>query len=183
VTRLVLIAFVALTVLGCEAQASAPNAVIDHDVKDIDGNAVKLSSYRGKVLLVVNVASECGFTPQYAELEQLYEKYKDKGVVVLGFPSNDFGGQEPGTPAEIKAFTSQTYGVTFPLFEKVHAKGDGIAPLYKTLTTETPFPGTIGWNFTKFVVDKTGHVVARFPSKVTPLDPALTAALDKALGT
>jgi glutathione peroxidase len=172
-----------LGMLGCTANATPPDdVVIAHDVKDIDGKPVSLASYRGKVLLLVNVASECGFTPQYADLEKLYESERDKGVEVLGFPSNDFGGQEPGDAATIKQFTKDTYGVTFKLFEKVHTNGPEAAPLYHALTSEVApqFRGPIKWNFTKFVVDKTGHVVARFPSETTPLDPALVAALDRA---
>lgn len=176
-----------LSLGACTAEAkdqgtgAGPDAVIEHTVKDIDGREVSLKDYRGKALLVVNVASECGFTPQYAELEKLHRRYQNKGLVVLGFPSNDFGGQEPGSPADIKKFASEEYGVTFPLFDKVHAKGEAIAPLYKTLTTETRFPGPVKWNFTKFLVDPAGRVVARFPSDVDPLAPELLAAVDAAL--
>jgi glutathione peroxidase len=172
-----------VTVLAaCRAEERATmDHVIDHVVKDIDGKDVSLASYRGKVLLIVNVASECGYTPQYTDLEALYERYAARGLVVLGFPSNDFGSQEPGSCEAIKDFATSTYGVTFPLFDKVHAKGDAIAPLYKTLTTETPFPGPVKWNFAKFVVDKRGHVVARFPSATTPFDAQLTSAIERAL--
>jgi glutathione peroxidase len=175
---------VALAALACSAQASPPSvkdAVIAHDVDDIDGKHVSLSSYRGKVAMIVNVASECGFTPQYAGLEALYEKYRAQGFVVLGFPSNDFGGQEPGDADEIKKFTSEQFHVTFPLFAKLHATGPDIAPLYRTLTTQTKFPGEVKWNFTKFLVDKTGHVVARFPSEITPDDPSIASAVEAAL--
>jgi glutathione peroxidase len=163
--------------------AVACTPAVDHVVKDIDGKDVSLASYRGKALLVVNVASECGYTPQYAELQQLYDKYRDKGLVVLGFPSNDFGGQEPGDNAQIKKFASEEYGVTFPLFDKVHATGAEIAPLYKFLTekTDEKLRGPVKWNFTKFVVDAKGKVIARFESKTTPLDPQLTSAIESAL--
>ena len=165
---------------GCHA--APPDAVIDHAVVDIDGRAVKLSEYRGKVALIVNVASECGYTPQYADLQELYQRFRDRGFVVLGFPSNDFGGQEPGDGAAIKKFAKEHYDVTFPLFDKVHAKnGPEQAPLYRTLTHDTRFPGDVKWNFTKFLVDKSGHVVARFPSETTPLDDKVLEAVNAAL--
>jgi glutathione peroxidase len=173
-----------LVAAACTAEAKAPDAksggdaVIDHVVKDIDGKEISLSTYRGKVALVVNVASECGFTPQYADLQKLYAQDEGRGLVVLGFPSNDFGGQEPGTPEEIKKFAHDEFGVTFPLFEKVHATGPDIAPLYKTLTTQTPFPGPVKWNFTKFLVDRSGHVVARFPSDTPPMAPDVITAIE-----
>jgi glutathione peroxidase len=154
-------------------------------VTDIDGNAVDLAAtYRGKVLVIVNVASECGYTPQYADLQALYAKYKDKGVEVLAFPSNDFGGQEPNDRAAIKQFAQTEYGATFPMFDKVHATGPDIAPLYAFMTTKA-LPedkrGPVKWNFEKFVVDRSGKVVARFPSKVEPLDPTLTKTIDALL--
>jgi glutathione peroxidase len=163
--------------------SSTAAPTLDTPVTDIHGKAVSLASYRGKALLVVNVASECGYTPQYAALQQLYASYQARGLVVLGFPSNDFGGQEPGDRAAIEKFASETYGVTFPLFDKVHATGAEIAPLYKTLTTEIDpkLRGPIGWNFTKFVVDPQGHVVARFPSEVDPMSPAVKAAIEAVL--
>ena len=163
--------------------AAACGPKVDHTVVDIDGNAVKLSDYRGKVLVVVNVASECGFTPQYADLQKLYATYQARGVEVFAFPSNDYGGQEPGDRAKIKELAVTEYGATFKLFDKVHATGPEIAPLYEMLTTKVaePLRGPVKWNFEKFVVDKTGTVVARFPSKVEPLDPALTAAIDAVL--
>lgn len=169
-----------------ESSKPAAAVVVDHEVKDIDGRSVSLKEYRGKAVLIVNVASECGYTPQYAELEQLYRQYRDRGLVVLGFPSNDFGGQEPGSSAEIKKFAQEQYGVTFPLFEKVHATGDEIAPVYKTLTTQGSLSGPVKsgpvkWNFTKFLLDPTGKVVARFPSDVPPTAPQLRAAIEAAL--
>jgi glutathione peroxidase len=129
-------------------------------------------------VLIVNVASRCGFTPQYAGLEALYEKYKDRGFVILGFPANNFGGQEPGTNEEIKTFCSSKYNVTFPMYSKISVKGDDKAPLYQFLTATG---GEIQWNFTKFLVDKNGKVVARFEPKVTPESPEVAEAIEKAL--
>lgn len=153
-------------------------------VKDIDGRSVALSRYEGKVLLVVNVASECGFTGQYANMERLYRKYKDQGFVVLGFPANNFGNQEPGTNAEIKAFCTRQFGVTFPMFSKISVKGEDIHPLYRYLTSPEAngrFGGPIPWNFNKFLIDKDGKTIARFPSEVDPLDPQITKAVEAAL--
>jgi glutathione peroxidase len=144
----------------------------------LDGKAISLSQYRGKVLVVVNTASECGFTPQYAGLEHLYETYKDKGVVVLGFPSNDFGGQEPGSPEEIKTFCDKKYHVTFPMFAKVKTKGEGRSPVYAFLTTGHGEPK---WNFHKYVVGKDGQVRAEFESAVKPESEELKRAIDAAL--
>ena len=163
------------------ALASGP--IIDHEVETLEGTKAKLSDYRGKALLLVNVASECGYTPQYAQLQELYGKYKDRGLVVLGFPSNDFGGQEPGDAAQIKEFVTSKFAVDFPMMAKVHAKGPEIAPLYKTLTQDTPegIKGEVKWNFTKFLVDPTGKVVARFDSGVDPMGPEVVAAVEKNL--
>jgi glutathione peroxidase len=163
--------------------AAGDGPVIDHEVETLDGTKQKLADLRGKAVLVVNVASECGYTPQYAQLQELYGKYKDRGLVVLGFPSNDFGGQEPGDAAAIKEFVTSKYAVDFPMMAKVHAKGPEIAPLYKTLTEETPegMRGEIKWNFTKFLVDPTGKVVQRFDTKVEPLAPEVIAAIEKVL--
>jgi glutathione peroxidase len=168
----------AATAATAASTTTAAAVPLDHVVTDIDGKAVDLKSLRGKVLLIVNVASECGYTPQYAELQQLYATYKDKGVVVLGFPSNDHGGQEPADGAAIKAFASSEYGVTFPLFAKVHTTGAEMAPLYKSLTTHK---GPVKWNFTKFLVDQNGVVRERFDSGVEPLSPKLTGAIDALL--
>ena len=187
-----------VSMLGCEANAGKPadadksttttttttattaksGPTLDLDVIDIDGKSVSLKDYRGKALLIVNVASECGYTPQYADLQTLHAEYAPKGLVVLGFPSNDFGGQEPGDGAAIKKFASEEYGVTFPLFAKVHAKGDDIAPLYKTLSAQK---GGVKWNFTKFLVDPQGHVVAKFDSGVSPTSAELKTAIDAVL--
>ncbi len=159
------------------ADKEKPMTVHDLSVPTIDGSLASLSAYKGKVLLIVNVASECGFTPQYEGLQKLWEEYKGKGLVVLGFPSNDFGGQEPGSEAEIKKFCSLKYHVTFPMFAKVKTHGDGQAPLYKVLAQK----GEPKWNFHKYLVGKDGTVKAAFPSKVTPESAELRQAIDAAL--
>ncbi len=152
-------------------------------VKDMDGNMVPLSKYKGKVLLIVNVASKCGFTPQYAGLEKLYEKYKDKGLVILGFPCNQFMSQEPGTDAEIKTFCSTKYNVTFPLFDKIEVNGDNTIPLYQFLKKAELDKGRpdIGWNFNKFLIDRSGHPVKRYVSKQKPeeFDSEIQSAVSK----
>ncbi len=156
----------------------APRSVYEFKLKTIDGQNFSLAKYKGKKVLVVNTASKCGFTPQYAELQKLADQYKDK-VVVVGFPANNFGGQEPGSNPMIKEFCSKNYGVTFPLSEKVSVKGDDISPLFKYLT-EAPnpdFTGEIKWNFEKFLIDENGNLVHRFRSQVTPLSPELTKYL------
>lgn len=159
-------------------------SVYDFALKDIDGNQVKLEQYRGKAVMIVNVASRCGFTPQYEGLEAIYRKYKDQGFVVLGFPANNFKGQEPGTDQEIKSFCSTKYDVTFPVFSKISVKGDDQHPLYKYLTgkeTNPQFPGEITWNFNKFLLDKTGRVAARFDSKERPESEKVMQAIEQAL--
>lgn len=157
--------------------------IIDHKLKDISGGTLDLGALRGKAVLLVNVASQCGYTPQYKGLEELYKKYKDRGLVVVGVPSNDFGGQEPGTETEIKQFCEVRFGVTFPLAAKVHAKGPEIAPVYKALTQDTPdgIKGDVKWNFTKFLVGKDGKVVKRFESGVKPDSADLTSAVEQVL--
>lgn len=150
-------------------------------MKAIDGADVDLGAYRGKVVLIVNVASRCGATPQYAGLQGLYEKYRDKGFVVLGFPANDFGAQEPGNEAEIKEFCSTKYGVTFPMFAKITVKGPQKATLYKVLTETADPSGEVGWNFEKFLIGKDGTIAGRFKTRVSPEDPELTAAIEAAL--
>jgi glutathione peroxidase len=165
-------------------QTSALFAGSLHDiqVKDIDGKDSSLKAYQGKVLLIVNVASRCGFTPQYKNLEAVYEKYKDKGFAVLGFPCNQFGGQEPGTNEEIKQFCSSKYSVSFPLFDKIEVNGPGRHPLYFALAgKDSPFPGDIKWNFNKFLIGKDGKILKRFDSRVTPDSPEVTAAIEAAL--
>jgi glutathione peroxidase len=160
------------------------SSVHEFTLNSIDGKPGPLAAYQGKVVLIVNVASRCGFTPQYAGLEALYEKYKDRGFTILGFPANNFGGQEPGTNEEIKTFCRTKYNVTFPMYSKISVKGDDKAPLYQFLTDKQANPATGGeiqWNFTKFLVDKNGKVVARFEPKVTPESPDVTEAIEKAL--
>jgi glutathione peroxidase len=157
---------------------TAPSTVYDFKVKDIEGKNFKLSKYKGKKLLIVNTASKCGYTKQYAELQKLADQYKDK-VVVLGFPANNFNGQEPGTNSEIKEFCSKNFGVTFPLSEKVSVKGLDIAPIFQYLTTqENPdFTGDIKWNFEKFLIDENGKLIHRYRSAVTPLSAEITSKL------
>ena len=146
--------------------------------KTITGNDSTLSAFKGKVVLVVNTASECGFTPQYEGLEKLYEKYKDRGLVVVGFPANNFGHQEPGTNEQIAKFCSTKYSVTFPMMSKVSVKGADIHPLFRYLTEQSPIPGEIKWNFSKFLLDKNGKLVARYLSEITPLDSGLTSRIE-----
>ena len=175
--------FVLLALLGTTLMA-AEKTVYDFTLNSIDGQPTPLSSFKGKVVLLVNVASRCGYTPQYAGLEALYEKYKDRGFVIVGIPANNFGAQEPGTNQEIKTFCTAKYHVTFPMMAKVSVKGDDITPLYAFLTDKSAHPdtgGEIGWNFTKFLVGPDGRVIARFDSKVTPDSPDLTSAVEKAL--
>src|SRR5215213_11554087 len=171
--------------LYCTESASAkPPTVFDFKMKDIDGKDIKLKKYKGNVLLVVNTASKCGYTPQYESLQTIYDKYSAQGFYVLGFPANNFGGQEPGTEAEIKEFCTTKYKVTFPLFAKISVKGNDQDPLYKFLTskeTNPSFAGDITWNFNKFLIDKKGNVVARFSSKDTPQGEAVTQAIEKYL--
>ncbi len=169
-------ASLALTSMNLPA-ANAPS-LYDFKVNSLDGKPADLGQYKGHVVLVVNVASKCGFTPQYAGLEKLYLAYKDKGFFILGFPANDFGHQEPGTSQEIAAFCSSKYSVTFPMFEKVVTKGPGQSPVYQFLTTGFPAPT---WNFCKYLIDPTGKVLKFFPSKVKPQDKELTDAIDAAL--
>ena len=164
--------------------AAQSGGALDYTVTTIDGQEKKLSDYKGQVVLLVNVASKCGLTPQYKALESTYQKYKDKGFVVVGFPANNFMGQEPGTNEEIKQFCSTKYNVTFPMMSKVSVKGDDKHPLYKFLTegkAGEDFAGDVEWNFAKFLVDRNGNVMARFGSKTTPDSPQATAAIEKAL--
>jgi glutathione peroxidase len=158
--------------------------VYEFNMNSIDGQPMPLSKFQGKVMLIVNVASKCGFTPQYEALEAVYEKYKDQGLVIVGFPANNFMAQEPGTDAEIKTFCSTKYNVKFPLYSKISVKGDDKAPLYQFLTDSNTNPktgGEIKWNFTKFLVDRNGKVIARFESPVKPDSPEITGAIEKAL--
>ena len=164
--------------------AAAGPSVLDFKVKDIDGTEVKLKKYKGNVLLVVNTASKCGYTPQYESLEATYNKYKDKRFFVLGFPANNFGSQEPGTDAEIKEFCTSKYHVTFPMFAKISVKGEDQDPLYAYLTDlkiNPVYGGVITWNFNKFLIDRKGAIVGRFSSKQTPDSPEVIAAIEQAL--
>lgn len=187
-TAPIVLALLALAVLGADAareEARAPEerGVLDYRMKRIDGQEQDLSDYQGQVLLLVNVASKCGLTPQYDGLEGLYEARKDEGFAVLGFPANEFAGQEPGSDGEIADFCRSTYGVKFPMFSKIVVKGDGIHPLYAYLTSlPAPLGGEIQWNFQKFLVDRTGRVAARFDPRTPPDDPALIAKLEALLG-
>jgi len=156
------------------------STLYDFKITSIDGQPVDLSQYKGKVALVVNVASRCGYTKQYKGLESLYREYKDKGFEILGFPSNDFGAQEPGTETEIKSFCSLTYDVTFDMFSKVQVKGSGIVDVYKYLTDNTG--NQVEWNFNKFLVDKEGKVVKYYPSNVAPEDAGLRKDIESLLG-
>lgn len=174
----------AVTIRMVDAEEKKVSPFLNHTMNDIDGKAVPLSKYQGKVLLMVNVASRCGLTPQYTPLQALYEKYKGQGLVVLGFPANEFGKQEPGTEAEIKEFCNAKYKVTFPMFSKIVVKGEGQHPLYKQLTDKTTnpkFAGDIEWNFAKFLLNRNGEVIARFPSRVSPDSPEVIAAIEKEL--
>jgi len=174
---------VLIALLGMSAMAAEKN-VYDFTLNSIDGQPTPLSNFKGKVMLLVNVASRCGFTPQYSGLESLYEKYKDRGFVIVGIPANNFGGQEPGTNQEIKSFCTAKYHVSFPMMAKVSVKGSDITPLYAFLTDKNLHPetgGDIGWNFTKFLVGPDGKVIARFDSKVEPESPEVTSAVEKSL--
>jgi glutathione peroxidase len=160
------------------------SSVHEFTLKSIDGKTTPLANYKGKVVMIVNVASRCGYTPQYTQLEAVYEKYKGQGLVILGFPANNFMGQEPGTDEEIKTFCSTKYNVSFPLFSKISVKGDDKAPLYQFLTDKTANPttgGEIGWNFTKFLVDRDGKVIQRFDTKTKPDAPEVISAIEAAL--
>jgi glutathione peroxidase len=188
--RLVRVNLSAMKTIGCVAALFLMTTLIhagsiyDIAVKDIDGKDTTLGAYKGKVLLIVNVASKCGFTPQYKNLEAVYEKYKDKGFVILGFPCNQFGSQEPGTDTEIKQFCTSKYFITFPLFDKIEVNGANRHPLYVALAGETsPFPGNITWNFNKFLISRDGKILKRFDSKIKPDAPEAMEAIEAALAT
>lgn len=168
-----------ISLIALTGLVSSP--IYDISVKTIDGKPKSLADYKGKVMLIVNVASECGYTSQYAGLEKLHKKYQSQGLVVLGFPSNDFGGQEPGTNAEIKKFCSDSYQISFDLFEKIHVKGSEQHPLYKLLTSNADPAGDINWNFEKFLITRDGNILASFKSIVTPEDKMLIDMIEKAL--
>lgn len=164
-----------------DAPKPTPNKIYQFKVETIDGKPRQLRRYRGKVLLVVNVASKCGNTPQYEGLEKIYTKYKKQGLVVLGFPANNFGSQEPGTNAEIKTFCTEKYAVTFPMFAKISVKGPDQAPLYAWLQKNGPRHEDIEWNFAKFLIGRNGKVAKRFAPQVVPEDPELVAAIEAEL--
>ena len=166
------------------AEPTKERSMYEFTMKDIDGNDIKLDKYKGSVVMMVNVASKCGLTPQYEALQATYDKYKDKGFVVLGFPANNFMGQEPGTEKEIKEFCQLKYNVTFPMFGKISVKGADQHPLYTFLThreTNPGFEGEISWNFEKFLTDKNGKVVARFSPTTKPDDPSVIKAIEAEL--
>ncbi len=176
--------FVLTLCVAATAMASAVKSVYNFTMKSIDGQPVALKQYRGKVLMIVNVASKCGFTPQYSALESVYEKYKGQGLIIFGVPANNFAQQEPGTDQEIKTFCRNKYAVSFPMMSKVSVAGEDKTPLYAYLTdtTQNPkFAGEIKWNFTKFLVDRTGKPVARFEPAVKPDSPEVAAAIEAAL--
>jgi len=191
-TTLVKLLVIVLTILILAPGQSTPKnrqkiipPVLDFTMKDIDGKKVHLYKYAGDVIMIVNTASLCGNTPQYAGLQKLYDKYKDQGFVVLGFPSNDFKQQEPGTNKQIKEFCSLTYSVKFPMFSKIIVKGKGQAPLYQYLTskeTNPQFGGEIEWNFAKFLISRKGEIVARYQPKQDPTKPEVVQAIEQELG-
>lgn len=166
------------TFLFAALTTMAADNIHEFTMKSIDGKPTQLASYKGKVVLAVNVASQCGYTPQYAGLEALYKKYQAKGLVVAGFPANNFGAQEPGTDSEIKTFCDRNYKVTFPIFSKISVKGADQAPLYQYLTKNA---GEVKWNFAKFLIGKDGRVIKKFDSGVEPSSEELTKAIEAAL--
>ena len=173
---------IGVTCLAAGDQTVAP--ALDFTMKSLSGKPVELSHYQGKVVLMVNTASQCGYTPQYEGLEALYKKYGPQGLAVLGFPANEFGQQEPGSDPEIAEFCRKNYGVTFDMFSKVVVKGEGQCPLYKFLTskeTDPKFAGPIKWNFEKFLLSRDGQVVARFESGTEPDDPKVIEAIEAEL--
>ncbi len=180
----VALAFIPAVSAEKKGKKSLP-VTLDHDMKTITGKTINLAeAYAGKVVLIVNVASECGATPQYKDLQTLYEKYKDKGFVVLGMPCNQFGGQEPGSDAEIKKFCEAKYAVTFPMFSKIDVKGKKQASLYKVITSKDHCPsdaGDVGWNFEKFLLGRDGKVVARYRTGVNPGNEKVSKAVESAL--
>jgi len=179
---------IALVVISCTTGNNMETNLRQNDgklytfsMKTIDGETKSLEEYKGKVMMIVNVASKCGYTPQYEGLEKIFQKYRDRGFMILGFPANDFLRQEPGTDEEIKSFCSLTYGVTFDMFSKIIVDGKDQDPLYSYLTNESPVSGPVKWNFQKYLVDRKGNVVARFTPATEPTDPKLIAALESLL--
>jgi len=170
--------FVCARISSAAATSQPASSPLGFTMKDIDGKDKNLADYKGKVVLMVNVASKCGYTPQYKGLEKLYEDYKDKGLVIIGFPANNFHSQEPGSDAVIKEFCTGKYNVTFPMMSKISVKGDDIHPLYKMLTDAK---GPVSWNFNKFLIGRDGKIIEHFESKVKPEDKTLTDAIEKAI--
>jgi glutathione peroxidase len=166
---------------GRLVMAAQTGSVYDFTLDDIDGKPTPLKTFRGKVLLLVNTASMCGNTPQYTELEAIYEKYQDRGLEILAFPANNFGQQEPGTNQEIKSFCFTKYSLTFPLFSKISVKGSDKHPLYRYLTEQSPFPGEVEWNFQKYLVDRSGNVIARYHHRTKPLADEIVQGIETAL--
>jgi glutathione peroxidase len=173
--------FSIIAIAPMQAQNAAESGVHQFTMKNIDGTDVPLSDYAGKIVLIVNTASKCGYTPQYASLEKLYQRFAERGLRILAFPANNFGAQEPGSNEEIKEFCSTTYDVTFDMFSKISVKGDDIHPLYAYLTGETSFNGDIRWNFAKFLVDGKGQVVARYGTKTDPMDETVVSQIESML--
>ena len=179
-----LLAIVICATMTSFSSADDHECALDFKATTIDGETVDLEDYEGKVVVVVNVASECGLTPQYAGLQAMYDQYKEKGFVVLAFPCNQFGSQEPGSEAEIKQFCSSKYHVNFPMFSKVDVNGDKAAPIYKYLTSKDLPPvgtGKVSWNFEKFLIDREGNVIGRFSPRTTPKDPEFVKAIEAEL--
>jgi glutathione peroxidase len=166
---------------GTIRMAAQTPMVFDFTLNDIDGKPVSLSQFSGKVLLLVNTASFCGNTPQYTDLEKMYEQYREKGFEILAFPANNFGQQEPGTNAEIKDFCHTKYSLSFPLFSKISVKGNDKHPLYRYLTEQSPFPGEVEWNFQKYLVDRSGKIVARYHHRTAPLSDEVVRGVEAAL--
>jgi glutathione peroxidase len=189
ILRIPMLVLLVVTTVGISqraglAEGSKTRSILDFTMKNIDGKDVPLSGFRGKVLLVVNVASECGYTPQYKGLEALFRKFKSRGFEILAFPANNFGGQEPGTNAEIKKFCKTTYDVSFNLFSKISVKGSDQHPLYAFITstvTNPKFSGDVQWNFQKYLVDRSGSLIGKFPPATEPLSRELVTAIESAL--
>jgi glutathione peroxidase len=175
-----LVSFLSGTQIKSTGSTKVP-AALNFTMSSIDGKPVDLSKYQGNVVLMVNVASQCGFTPQYEGLESLHKMYASKGLRILGFPSNDFGEQEPGTNSEIAQFCKQNYGVQFDMFSKIVVRGSGQAPLYRYLTGQSKFPGQVDWNFEKFLIGRNGEVIGRFKSEVEPDSRQMLGAIEAAL--
>ena len=183
-TKLVLLSLGFVLAAALSAQAGDSRSPLDYKMKSLSGKTVDLSTYKGKVVLIVNTASKCGNTPQYEGLENLHQKYKDQGLAVLGFPANEFGKQEPGTDLEIGEFCRKNYGVDFDMFSKIVVKGDGISPLYKHLTSAETNPnhaGPITWNFEKFLIGREGQIVARFSPRTQPESSEVVSAIEREL--